>query len=123
MNVLWDMGLLLYSVRITGHFTALPTEVDRPAYDRQALQNIDKIQLKDDQTTAFNDFTTNMPWFTTKICKLYISFNVLNPTIMEANTKKHPVLNVLLSVLNVGLEIILALIALGFLVGIWSYLS
>lgn len=42
---------------------------------------------------------------------------------MEANTKKHPVLNVLLSVLNVGLEILLALIALGFLVGIWSYFS
>ena len=42
---------------------------------------------------------------------------------MEANTNKHPVLNVILSVLNVGLEIILALIALGFLVGIWSYLS
>jgi len=42
---------------------------------------------------------------------------------MEANTKKHPVLNVLLSVLNVGLEIILALIALGFLVGIWRYFS
>ncbi len=42
---------------------------------------------------------------------------------MEANTKKHPVLNVILSVLNVGLEIILGLIALGFLVGIWSYLS
>ena len=42
---------------------------------------------------------------------------------MEANTNKHPVLNVLLSVLNVGLEIILGLMALGFLVGIWTYLS
>jgi len=42
---------------------------------------------------------------------------------MEANTKEHPVLNVILSVLNVGLEIILGLIALGFLVGIWSYFS
>jgi len=25
-NVLWDMGLLLYSVRITSHFTALQTD-------------------------------------------------------------------------------------------------
>ncbi len=42
---------------------------------------------------------------------------------MEANTKKHPVLNAILSVLNVGLEVILALIALGFLIGIWRYFS
>ncbi|MGB5499053.1 MAG: hypothetical protein WBM77_09010 [Maribacter sp.] len=42
---------------------------------------------------------------------------------MEANSKKHPVLNAILSVLNVSLEIILGLIALGFLIGIWSYLS
>ena len=42
---------------------------------------------------------------------------------MEAQTKKHPVLNAILSVLNVGLEVLLALIALGFLVGIWQYLS
>ncbi len=41
---------------------------------------------------------------------------------MEANSKEHPVLNAILSVLNVGLEVILALIALGFLIGIWSYL-
>jgi len=42
---------------------------------------------------------------------------------MEANSKKHPVLNAILSVLNVSLEIILGLIALGFLIGIWSSLS
>lgn len=40
---------------------------------------------------------------------------------MEADSNKHPVLNIILSVLNVGLEIILALIALGFIIGIWSY--
>jgi hypothetical protein len=28
-KVLWDTGLLLYSVRITSHFTALPTDVVR----------------------------------------------------------------------------------------------
>ncbi|MDX5585273.1 MAG: hypothetical protein QNK20_10155 [Aureibaculum sp.] len=27
-KILWDMGLLLYSVRITGHFTALSLDVD-----------------------------------------------------------------------------------------------
>ena len=48
---------------------------------------------------------------------------LVKPTIMEANSNKHPVLNLLLTVLNVGLEIILALIALGFLIGIWGYLS
>ncbi len=42
---------------------------------------------------------------------------------MEVNTNKHPVLNVILSVLNVGLEIILGLIALGFLVGVWRNFS
>ncbi len=42
---------------------------------------------------------------------------------MEANSKEHPVLNTILSVLNLGLEVILALIALGFLIGIWGYLS
>ncbi|MGB5437081.1 MAG: hypothetical protein WBM98_14395 [Maribacter sp.] len=42
---------------------------------------------------------------------------------MEANTNKHPVLNIILSVLNVGLEILLALIALGFIIGIWRYFS
>ena len=40
---------------------------------------------------------------------------------MEADSNKHPVLNIILSVLNVGLEIILALIALGFIIGIWRY--
>jgi hypothetical protein len=42
---------------------------------------------------------------------------------MEADSKKHPVLNIILSVLNVGLEIILSLIALGFIIGIWRYFS
>ncbi len=42
---------------------------------------------------------------------------------MEANTNRHPVLNAILSVLNVGLEVILAFIALGFLIGLWQILS
>jgi hypothetical protein len=42
---------------------------------------------------------------------------------MEANTNRHPVLNTILSVLNVGLEVILAFIALGFLIGLWQILS
>ena len=39
---------------------------------------------------------------------------------MEANTKKHPVLNAILSVLNVSLEIVLILIALGFIIGLYE---
>lgn len=42
---------------------------------------------------------------------------------MESNSKKHPVLNAILSVLNVGLEVILGLIALGFIIGLWGYFS
>lgn len=42
---------------------------------------------------------------------------------MEANTNRHPVLNTILSVLNVGLEVILAFITLGFLIGLWQILS
>ena len=42
---------------------------------------------------------------------------------METNTKKHPVLNTILSILNVYLELVLALIALGFIIGLVGYLS
>ncbi|MGB5273154.1 MAG: hypothetical protein WBN39_03795 [Flavobacteriaceae bacterium] len=37
---------------------------------------------------------------------------------METNSDKHPVLNTILSVLNVSLEVVLALIVLGFLMGL-----
>lgn len=42
---------------------------------------------------------------------------------METNTKRHPVLNAVLSILNVYLELVLALIALGFIIGLIGYLS
>ncbi len=42
---------------------------------------------------------------------------------METKTKKHPILNALLSVLNVSLEVVLALIALGFIIGLWQLFS
>lgn len=42
---------------------------------------------------------------------------------METNTKRHPVLNTVLSILNVYLELVLALIALGFIIGLIGYLS
>ena len=42
---------------------------------------------------------------------------------MESNTKRHPILNAILSVLNVYLELVLALIALGFIIGLIGYLS
>jgi len=42
---------------------------------------------------------------------------------MEANSKKHPILNAILSVLNISLEVLLALIALGFLIGLYGVLS
>ncbi len=39
---------------------------------------------------------------------------------METKTEKHPILNRLLSALNFGLEVILLLIALGFVIGLYS---
>ena len=42
---------------------------------------------------------------------------------METNTEKHPVLNRILITLNYSLEIILFLIALGFLIGVYELLS
>ena len=42
---------------------------------------------------------------------------------METNSKRHPVLNAILNVLNLGLEILLVLIALGFIIGFWEYLK
>ena len=42
---------------------------------------------------------------------------------MEADSNKQPLLNTILLVLNIGLEILLAFIVLGFLIGIWGYIS
>ncbi|MGB5359874.1 MAG: hypothetical protein WBN27_08020 [Eudoraea sp.] len=42
---------------------------------------------------------------------------------MESNSNKHPVLNTILSVLNISLEVLLALIALGVIIGLWGILS
>ncbi len=41
---------------------------------------------------------------------------------METNSNKHPVLNAILSVLNVSLEVVLTLIALGLLMGLLGIL-
>lgn len=42
---------------------------------------------------------------------------------MKTNSEKHPVLNAILSVLNLSLEVVLALIALGVLIGLYGALS
>lgn len=42
---------------------------------------------------------------------------------METNTEKHPVLNWILTVLNISLEVVLFIIALGFLMGVYGILS
>ena len=42
---------------------------------------------------------------------------------MKLDSKNHPVLNALLLILNVGLEIILVMIALGFVIGIWEFIK
>jgi hypothetical protein len=42
---------------------------------------------------------------------------------METNSDKHPVLNTILSVLNISLEVVLALIVLGFLMGLLGLTS
>jgi hypothetical protein len=44
-KILWDMGLLLYSLRITDHFTALPTDADKPAKNA-------KLQSRKTTTTS-----------------------------------------------------------------------
>jgi len=42
---------------------------------------------------------------------------------MKTTTKKHPILNRVLTALNISLEVILALIALGFIIGLYGILS
>lgn len=42
---------------------------------------------------------------------------------MKLDSNNHPFLNTLLLILNVGLEIILVMIALGFVIGIWEFIS
>lgn len=42
---------------------------------------------------------------------------------MEKYTNKHPILNTILSVLNISLEVVLALIALGFIIGLYGILN
>jgi len=42
---------------------------------------------------------------------------------MKLDSNNHPVLNTLLLIINVGLEIILVMIALGFVIGIWEFLK
>jgi hypothetical protein len=42
---------------------------------------------------------------------------------MEKYTNKHPILNTILSVINVSLEVVLALIALGFIIGLYGILN
>lgn len=38
-------------------------------------------------------------------------------------TEKHPILNWILTVLNISLEVVLFIIALGFLMGLYALLS
>jgi ABC-type dipeptide/oligopeptide/nickel transport system permease component len=52
----------------------------------------------------------------------YINGN-LKFYVMEKYTNKHPILNTILSVINVSLEVILALIALGFIIGLYGILN
>lgn len=42
---------------------------------------------------------------------------------MSKHSDKNGVLNSILSVLNIGLEVVLGLIALGFLIGLWGILN
>lgn len=42
---------------------------------------------------------------------------------METNTEKHPILNWILTVLNISLEVVLFVIALSFLIGLYELLS
>lgn len=42
---------------------------------------------------------------------------------MEKYTNKHPILNTILSVINISLEVVLALIALGFIIGLYGILN
>ena len=56
----------------------------------------------------------------TGICNLIDTHNLIKPTDMKLDSNRHPVLNAILLVLNVSLEIILVLIALGFVIGLYE---
>lgn len=47
----------------------------------------------------------------------------LKKYIMDKYSKDNTILNAILSVVNISLEIILGLIALGFLIGLWGIIS
>ena len=42
---------------------------------------------------------------------------------MEENSNKEGILNTILSILVVGLDVVLVLIALGFIIGLWEILK
>ncbi len=46
--------------------------------------------------------------------------NPLNHIAMETKTERHPILNRILTALNFSLEVVLLLIALGFLIGLYN---
>lgn len=86
-------------------------------------KNIGEQHGRNVLTTKFRGFTTILRGFPTEIGILKRENEPLIPTAMETRTEKHPILNRLLSALNFGLEVILLLIALGFLIGLYSLLS
>jgi hypothetical protein len=61
--------------------------------------------------------------FTTEMGILNRENEPLNLTAMETNTEKNPILNRILSALNFSLEVILLLIALGFVIGLYNLVS
>ncbi len=73
-------------------------------------------------TTVFGGFTTIRPKSVRMFCILSMNLN-LKFYVMEKYTEKHPILNSILTVLNVSLEVILALIALGFIIGLYGILN
>ena len=64
-----------------------------------------------------------MRGFTTLNRNLIVLSNLTKPIAMKLDSNKHPVLNALLLILNVSLEIVLILIALGLVIGVWELLK
>jgi hypothetical protein len=48
---------------------------------------------------------------------------LLKKLVMAENSDKEGILNTLLSILVVGLDVVLVLIALGFIIGLWEILK
>jgi len=80
------------------------------------------MRIKSVYTTVFGPFTTICDSCPALNCILLIR-KFQKKQVMEENSNNNGFLNSILTVLNLSLEVVLALIALGFIIGIYGLLS